>query len=371
MLFYVFWEAMLIPMYLCIGIWGSEQRSYAAIKFFLYTFLGSTLLLIAILFLAFKANSFYILDFYPLQLTLSQQLLIFAAFFLAFAVKVPMWPLHTWLPDAHTQAPAGGSVILAALMLKVGAYGFFRFCLPIVPDACAYVAVPMIVLSLWAIGYIGFIALAQSDMKRLIAYSSVAHMGFVTLGLFVIYKVFSITGDLYDSQLALEGAMVQMISHAFGSGAMFLAFGIVYDKLHTRVINNFGGLAKKMPYFAAFFLLFCLTNVGVPGTAGFVGEFMVILGVFKASFWLSFFAALTLIVAATYTLSMYKRVFYGEYNESLPANLTDISALEQMTLWLLAIAIFVIGLFPEVILAPMHASIANLLGLALQSKIIL
>ena len=364
MLFYIFWEAMLIPMYLCIGIWGSGNRSYAAIKFFLYTFFGSTLLLIALLYLGFKVGSFSILSFANQGLVFKEQVLIFIAFFLAFAVKVPMWPVHTWLPDAHTEAPAGGSVILAALMLKVGAYGFFRFCLPVVPLASQYFAPAMIVLSLFAIVYIGFIALAQTDMKRLIAYSSVAHMGFVTLGLFAIYKMTA--ADASYATMAVEGAMVQMISHAFGSGAMFLAFGIIYDKLHTRTIADFGGLATKMPYFAAFFMIFALSNIGLPGTAGFVGEFLVIVGVFKASFWLSFFAAITVIVSASYTLWMYKRVFYGKTSELVEAKCdSDVSQYDRIALWLLVAAIFWVGLHPQVLLTPMHATISNLVEAAI------
>jgi NADH-quinone oxidoreductase subunit M len=363
-LFYVFWEAMLIPMYLCIGIWGSGKRSYAAIKFFLYTFFGSTLLLIALLYLGFKVGTFNILSFYNSALSFQEQILIFIAFFLAFAVKVPMWPMHTWLPDAHTEAPAGGSVILAALMLKVGAYGFFRFCLPVVPLASSYFAPAMIVLSLFAIVYIGFIALAQTDMKRLIAYSSVAHMGFVTLGLFAIYKIDA--SDVLYATMAVEGAMVQMIAHAFGSGAMFLAFGIIYDKLHTRTIDDFGGVATKMPYFAAFFMIFALSNIGLPGTAGFVGEFLVIVGVFKASFWLSFFAAITLIVSASYTLWMYKRVFYGTTSDIVAAKCdSDVSSYDQVALWLLVAAIFAIGLYPQLLLSPMHATISNLVKTAI------
>lgn len=363
MLFYIFWEAMLIPMYLCIGIWGSGRRSYAAVKFFLYTFFGSTLLLIALLYLGLKAGNFSILGFHNVPLVFSAQILIFIAFFLAFAVKVPMWPVHTWLPDAHTEAPAGGSVILAALMLKVGAYGFFRFCLPVVPLASSYFAPAMIALSLFAIVYIGFIALAQTDMKRLIAYSSVAHMGFVTLGLFAIYKMTA--ADVKYATMAVEGAMVQMISHAFGSGAMFLAFGIIYDKLHTRAIADFGGVASKMPYFAAFFMVFALANIGLPGTAGFVGEFLVIVGVFKASFWLSFFAAVTLIVSASYTLWMYKRVFYGKVSALVEAKAdSDVCGYDKIALWLLVAAIFVIGVYPQLLLTPMHATISNLVKTA-------
>ena len=310
-----------------------------------------------------------IASFYPLPLSFTAQLLIFIAFFVSFGVKVPMWPVHTWLPDAHTQAPAGGSVILAALMLKVGAYGFFRFCLPIVPDASAYCAPLMIGLSLLAIVYIGIVALAQTDMKRLIAYSSAAHMGFVTLGLFAVYQLFDVTHQAASGQMVLEGAMVQMIAHAFGSGAMFLAFGILYDKYHTRTITDFGGLATRMPYFAAFFMVFCLANVGLPGTSGFVGEFMVILGVFKASFWLSTVAAMTLIISASYTLWMYRRVFYGKPNDALV--MADIDAYDTMVLWLLVIAIFAIGLYPDFLLQPMHATVASLSQLAVKSKLII
>ena len=309
-LFYVFWEGMLIPMYLSIGIWGSENRSYASIKFFLYTFLGSAIMLAALLYLHFHANSFSILSFYQLQLSQSVQNWIFIAFLLAFAVKVPMWPVHTWLPDAHTEAPAGGSVVLAALMLKMGVYGFLRFSLPIVPDACRYFEWLMIVLSLIAVVYIGLVAIAQQDMKKLIAYSSIAHMGFATLGCFMIFNIIENTGNLADAYMSLEGGMVQMISHAFSSGAMFVVIGILYDKLHTRLIGDYGGVANKMPILAAFFMLFAMANVGLPGTSGFVGEFMVILSGIHANFWITFFAAMTLILSASYTLWMYKRVFF-------------------------------------------------------------
>ncbi|MEE3003425.1 MAG: NADH-quinone oxidoreductase subunit M [Pseudomonadota bacterium] len=370
-LYFIFWEAMLIPMYLCIGIWGSEDRSYAAIKFFLYTFLGSTLLLISILYLGTVAKNFDIASFYVIKLSFLEQILIFIAFLLSFGVKVPMWPIHTWLPDAHTQAPAGGSIILAALMLKVGAYGFFRFCLPIVPDACLYLSNIMVIVSLIAVVYIGAVALAQTDMKRLIAYSSVAHMGFVTLGLFVIYNIFRVTSHYADAAVVLEGAMIQMIAHAFGSGAMFLAFGIIYEKVHTRSISDFGGLATKMPYFAAFFMIFALANVGLPGTSGFVGEFMIILGVLKANFWISFTAAVTLIISASYTLWMYKRVFYGVVGPKLSGPLTDVNHHEKLVLWLLVVAIFVIGVYPDFLLKPMHATINNLLAASFKSKLIL
>lgn len=369
MLFYVFWEAMLIPMYLAIGIWGSQNRSYAAIKFFLYTFLGSALMLIALLYLGMKAESFSIPNFYAISLTLTTQVLIFLAFLLAFAVKVPMWPVHTWLPDAHTEAPAGGSVILAALMLKVGGYGFFRFSMPITPDASHALDWLMIGLSLIAIVYIGLIALAQTDMKRLIAYSSVAHMGFVTLGCFMIYMIVKASGNNHDAFMGLEGAMVQMISHGFGSGALFLGFGMLYERMHTREIKNFGGIATTMPVFAALFMVFAMSNVGLPGTSGFVGEFMVILSAFKANFWIAFAAALTLIIGASYTLWMYKRVFYGEVTSDQVASLKDVDWLEWSVLMMLVLAIFLIGFYPESLLRVMHASIDHLVQLSLQSKL--
>lgn len=369
LLFYVFWEAMLIPMYLAIGIWGSQNRSYAAIKFFLYTFLGSALMLIVMLYLGMRADSFSIPSFYGIPLTMIQQVLIFLAFLLAFAVKVPMWPVHTWLPDAHTEAPAGGSVILAALMLKVGGYGFFRFSMPIAPDASHALDWLMIGLSLLAIVYIGLIALAQTDMKRLIAYSSVAHMGFVTLGCFMIYMIVKATGNHQDAFMGLEGAMVQMISHGFGSGALFLGFGMLYDRLHTREIIKFGGIANTMPVYAALFMVFAMSNVGLPGTSGFVGEFMVILSAFKANFWIAFSAALTLIIGASYTLWMYKRVFYGDVANDEIAKLKDVSWLEWSVLMMLVVAIFIIGFYPESLLRVMHSSIDHLIQLSLQSKL--
>jgi NADH-quinone oxidoreductase subunit M len=368
-LFYVFWEGMLIPMYLSIGIWGSENRSYAAIKFFLYTFLGSALMLIALLFLGLKAGSFFIPDFYPLKLTANEQLLLFLGFLLAFAVKIPMWPVHTWLPDAHTEAPAGGSVILAALMLKIGGYGFLRFSLPITPDASHALGWLMIVLSLIAIVYIGFIAIAQTDMKRLIAYSSVAHMGFVTLGCFMFYIISSRTGNVQQAYMSLEGAMVQMISHAFGAGAMFLGFGMLYEQYHTRRIKDFGGIAQTMPFFAAFFMIFAMSNVALPGTSGFVGEFLVILSAFRASFWVTFTCALTLIIGASYTLWMYKRVFFGPVVSERVATLVDVDWLERVLFILLAVPIFFIGLYPKPLLDIFHASIGHLLELGLLSKL--
>jgi NADH-quinone oxidoreductase subunit M len=369
LLFYIFWEGMLIPMYLSIGIWGSENRSYAAIKFFLFTFLGSALMLVAILYLRIQVNSFYILDFYEAPLSMTVQILIFIAFLLAFAVKVPMWPVHTWLPDAHTEAPAGGSVVLAALMLKMGAYGFLRFSLPIAPDASQALDWFMIVLSLIAVVYIGLIAIAQKDMKRLIAYSSVSHMGFVTLGCFMVFIIVGKTGDLADAYMSLEGAMVQMISHAFGSGAMFLGFGMLYERLHTRQISNFGGIAKSMPIFTAFFLIFALSNIGLPGTSGFVGEFMIILSAFKASFWVALLAALTLIIGAVYTLWMFKRVFYGAIASEGVAMLKDVGKLEIIIFTLICITIFGIGLYPAPLLDMFHASVGHLLELSMRSKL--
>lgn len=368
-LFYVFWEGMLIPMYLSIGIWGSENRSYAAIKFFLYTFFGSALLLIALLYLGLKSGSFFIPDFYPLKLTAHEQMVLFIGFLLAFAVKIPMWPVHTWLPDAHTEAPAGGSVILAALMLKIGGYGFLRFSLPITPDASHYFDWLMIVLSLIAIVYIGFIAIAQTDMKRLIAYSSVAHMGFVTLGCFMLYLIIIRTGNIQEAYISLEGAMVQMISHAFGAGAMFLGFGMLYQQYHTRQIKDFGGIAQTMPVFSSFFMIFAMSNVALPGTSGFVGEFMVIMSAFKASFWITFICALTLIIGAAYTLWMYKRVFFGGTANEHVAKLVDATWLERVIFILLIFPIFFIGLYPKPLLNIFHTSIGHILELSLQTKI--
>ena len=369
-LFYVFWEAVLIPMYLSIGIWGGANRSYAAVKFFLYTFFGSALLLIALLYLGIKAGDFSVLGFYPLQLSSVEQIFIFLAFLLAFAIKVPMCPAHTWLPDAHTEAPAGGSVILAALMLKIGAYGFLRFSLPITPDACQSLSWFMIALSLLAIIYIGFIALSQTDMKRLIAYSSVAHMGFVTLGCFMIFMLVKHAGNIQDAYMSLDGAIVQMVSHAFGSGAMFIGFGMLYERMHTRQIKDFGGIAHTMPVFAALFMVFAMSNVGLPGTSGFVGEFLIILSAFKASFWIAFLAAMTLVISASYTLWMYKRVFYGPINNDAVSKLHDIDALEKLILLLLAAAVFWFGLYPQSLLNVLHASVGHLLDLAVKTKLV-
>jgi NADH-quinone oxidoreductase subunit M len=368
MLFYVFWEAMLIPMFLIIGIWGGPRRVYASIKFFLYTFLGSLFMLVALLYLYFNGGSFAILDMHRALLTLGEQQWIFIAFLLAFAVKVPMLPVHTWLPDAHVEAPTGGSVILAAVMLKMGGYGFVRFSLPITPDACASLDWLMIGLSLLAIVYIGFVALAQQDMKKLIAYSSIAHMGFVTLGFFTAFRIYANTGDWQDAAMGIEGGMVQMISHGFISGALFLCVGVMYDRIHSRQINDYGGVINTMPKFAAFMMLFALANAGMPGTSGFVGEFMVILGAFKASFWFSFFAGATLIIGAAYTLWMYKRVIFGEVRHASVAALEDISARETAVLAALAVAVLVVGIWPAPLLDVMHASVDQLLEQISQPK---
>ncbi|MDN3518852.1 NADH-quinone oxidoreductase subunit M [Aquisalimonas lutea] len=360
-LFYVFWEAILVPMFLIIGIWGGAERIYATIKFFLYTFVGSVLMLVAVIYLQFQAGSFSIPDMYGLDLPLATQLWLFVAFLLAFAIKVPMWPVHTWLPDAHVQAPTGGSVILAAIMLKLGAYGFVRFALPIVPEASMHLDWLMILLSLIAVVYIGFVAMMQQDLKKLIAYSSIAHMGFVTLGFFVIFQVVARTGDQAGALLALEGAMVQMVSHGFVSGAMFLCVGVLYDRMHTRMISEYGGVAHRMPVFAGLFVLFGMANAGLPGTSGFVGEFMVILGSFQANFWYAFLAGLTLILGAAYTLWMIKRVMYGPVANDNVGALEDVDPGEKLVLGLLAVAVLWLGLWPAPLIAIMEPSLANLL----------
>jgi len=370
-LFYVFWEGMLIPMYLSIGMWGGSNRSYASIKFFLYTFLGSILMLIALLFLYNHTGVFEIQKFYGLNLDLSTQKMVFFAFLLAFAVKVPMWPVHTWLPDAHTEAPSGGSVVLAALMLKLGIYGFLRFSMPIVPDACAEMAWVMIGLSLIAIVYIGLIAIVQTDMKKLIAYSSIAHMGFATLGCFMVYIIMNRTETYKYAYMSLEGSVVQMISHAFGSGAMFLGVGMLADRYHnhSRMIKDYGGIANKMPIFAAFFMLFAMSNVGLPGTAGFVGEFMVIMSAFQADFWIALVASLTLILSAAYTLWMYKRVFFGPVESEHVEAMQDINWIEITNYVLLGIGVLFIGLYPEPILNVLHATVGHLLDQSLPAAV--
>jgi NADH-quinone oxidoreductase subunit M len=362
-LFYIFWEGMLIPMYLSIGMWGSANRSYASIKFFLFTFFGSLLMLVALIYLYNQTGSFMIQRYYGLPLDLVTQKWIFFAFLFSFAVKVPMWPLHTWLPDAHTEAPAGGSVVLAALMLKLGVYGFLRFSMPIVPLACETLAWMMIVLSLIAIVYIGLIAIVQADMKKLIAYSSIAHMGFATLGCFMVYDIVSNVHSLQDAYMSLEGAVIQMIAHAFGSGAMFLGVGMLAERFynHSRLIKDYGGVANTMPIFAAFFMLFALSNVGLPGTAGFVGEFMIILSAFQTHFWVAFFAAMTLILSASYTLWMYKRVFFGPVNNDSIAGFQDVTWTEKINYILLAAGVFFVGLYPQPIINVLRVTIGHLL----------
>jgi len=369
MLFYVFWEALLIPMFVVIGIWGGPRRVYATIKFFLYTFLGSVFMLVSLIYMYFQADSFAILDFHALKLGLTAQILIFIAFLLAFAVKVPMWPVHTWLPDAHVEAPTGGSVILAAIMLKLGAYGFLRFSLPITPDASRELDWLMIALSLIAVVYIGFVALVQKDMKKLVAYSSISHMGFVTLGFFIAFTIFENTGSWKGAAMGIEGGIVQMISHGFISGAMFLSIGVLYDRVHSREIAAYGGVTNTMPTFAAFAVLFAMANAGLPGTSGFVGEFMVILSAFKANFWFAFFAALTLIIGAAYTLWMVKRVFFGEVANDNVAKLKDINAREFIILGTLAVAVLFFGIYPAPLLDVMEASVQHLLEHIAQSKL--
>ena len=367
-LFYIFWEATLIPMYLIIGIWGSENRVYAAIKFFLYTFLGSVLMLASFLYMGYIAGSFKIEAFYAIKLSMSAQTLIFIAFFLGFAIKIPMFPVHTWLPDAHTEAPAGGSVILAAILLKLGAYGFIRFSLPIVPDACSKYATLMVVLSLIAVVYIGLIAIVQKDLKRLIAYSSISHMGFVTLGCFAIFAIAHNSG-LNNAGLILEGAIVVMISHAFVSSAMFAGVGYIYDRMHTRQLSDFGGIVNTMPVFASFFMLFAMANAGLPGTSGFVGEFMVIVGSIKAGFWVAFWAASTLVIGAAYTLWMYKRVIFGPVANEKVAALKDISGFELSAYVLLAIMVIAMGVYPKPMLEYVHQTVSHTLALADKSKL--
>ncbi|MBK7332854.1 MAG: NADH-quinone oxidoreductase subunit M [Betaproteobacteria bacterium] len=356
-LFYVFFEAMLIPMYLIIGIWGGPRRVYAAIKFFLYTLLGSLLMLVALVYLYNVTESFALQDWYRVPLSLPVQIALFAAFFLAFSVKVPMWPVHTWLPDAHVEAPTGGSVILAAITLKIGAYGFIRFILPILPDASRYLSGFVIVLSLVAVIYIGFVALVQADMKKLIAYSSISHMGFVTLGFFLF------------SPLGVEGALAQMISHGFVSAAMFLCVGVLYDRMHSRQIADYGGVVNTMPKFAAFMVFFAMANAGLPATSGFVGEFLVILAAVKANPWLGFAAALTLILGAAYTLWMVKRVVFGAVANPHVAALTDVSRREFWLLAVVAVAVLAMGIWPKPFVDVMHVSVIDLLAHVAKSKL--
>jgi NADH-quinone oxidoreductase subunit M len=355
-LFYLFFEAMLIPMFLIIGIWGGPRRVYAAVKFFLYTLLGSLLMLAAFIYLYNVTNgSFSILDFHKVPLGIAAQTVLFFAFFASFAVKVPMWPVHTWLPDAHVEAPTGGSVVLAAITLKIGAYGFLRFNLPIVPDASAALSGFMIALSLIAIVYIGFVALAQTDMKKLVAYSSISHMGFVTLGLFLF------SGQQMGSVVGIEGSLVQMVSHGFISAAMFLCIGVLYDRVHSREISAYGGVVNTMPKFAFFAVLFGMANAGLPGTSGFIGEFLVILATMKINFWIAFAAATTLILGAAYTLWMVKRVIFGAVANADVKALTDINSREMLILSILAVLVLAMGIYPKPFTDVMHVSVDALI----------
>lgn len=356
-LYYVFWEAMLIPMFLVIGVWGGPNRVYATVKFFLYTLLGSLLMLVAFIYLYHQTGSFEIVDYYNFPMPLNVQVLIFLAFFAAFAVKIPMWPVHTWLPDAHVEAPTGGSVVLAAIALKLGGYSFLRFAMPIAPDAANYLSGFMITLSLIAIVYIALVALVQKDMKKLIAYSSISHMGFVTLGFFIF------------NNLGLEGAMVQMVSHGFISAAMFLCVGVLYDRVHSRQIEAYGGVANTMPAFAAFAVFFAMANSGLPGTSGFVGEFMVILGAIQVNFWYAFLASFTLIFGAAYTLWMVKRVFYGEIANEHVAALKDLNKREFLILAILALLVLALGVYPQPLTDMTNATVTQLLSHLAQSKL--
>ncbi|MBT3062685.1 MAG: NADH-quinone oxidoreductase subunit M [Candidatus Thiodiazotropha sp. (ex Lucina pensylvanica)] len=368
MLFYVYWEAMLIPMFLIIGVWGGPNRVYATIKFFLYTFFGSVFMLVALIYMYFQSGSFDILGYHTLKLDLTEQILIFIAFLLAFAVKVPMWPVHTWLPDAHVEAPTGGSVILAAIMLKIGGYGFLRFSLPITPDASHTLDWLIIGMSLIAVVYIGFVALIQQDMKKLIAYSSIAHMGFVTLGFFIVF-IISQNNAGSGAALGVEGGMVQMVSHGFISAALFLCVGVLYDRLHSREIKDYGGVINTMPVFGAFMVFFAMANAGLPGTSGFVGEFMVILASFRADFWYAFLAATTLIIGAAYTLWMVKRVVFGDVTNEGVAALQDMNQREYIVLGTLAAAVLLLGLWPAPLVEVMDASVNNLLQHIAVSKL--
>jgi len=369
LLFYFFWEAMLIPMFLIIGVWGGPRRVYATLKFFLYTFLGSVFMLVALIYMLLKTSDFSIAAFHALPLTATEQMWIFFAFLAAFAVKIPMVPVHTWLPDAHVEAPTGGSVVLAAIMLKMGGYGFLRFSLPITPDASREFDWVLITLSLIAVVYIGFVALVQTDMKKLIAYSSIAHMGFVTLGSFLVYDIVEGTQTLQGAGMGIDGAMVQMVSHGLISGALFLCVGVMYDRVHSREISAYGGVVNTMPKFAAFMVLFSLANAGLPGTSGFVGEFLVIIAAFKANFWYAFLASVTLILGAAYTLWLVKRVIFGEVANHHVAELQDLNFREFTILGMLAVAVLAVGLWPAPLLEVMQATVQHLVQQIAASKL--
>lgn len=369
LLFYVFFEAMLIPMFILIGIWGGPRRVYATLKFFIYTFLGSIFMLIGLIYLYLKAGTFDLHTLAALPLTLKEQSWLFFAFLIAFAVKVPMVPVHTWLPDAHVEAPTGGSVVLAAVMLKIGGYGFLRFSLPIVPDASAQFAWLVILLSLIAVVYIGYVALVQEDMKKLVAYSSVAHMGFVTLGVFIAFMLVREHGNTDAARLGMQGAMVQMISHGFVSGAMFSCIGVLYDRLHTRLIKDYGGVINVMPWFGFFYVFFAMANCGLPGTSGFVGEFMVILSSFSANPWIALFAAFTLIIGAAYTLWLVKRVLWGDITNPHVAEMTDINGREVFVLGAFAAAVLVLGVWPEPLTHLMDSSVNQLVQALANHKV--
>ncbi|MBJ6980763.1 MULTISPECIES: NADH-quinone oxidoreductase subunit M [unclassified Luteimonas] len=369
MLFYVFFEGMLIPMFIIIGVWGGPRRVYASVKFFLYTFLGSVFMLVGLIYLYLKAGSWQLPDLYALPLDATEQAWLFFAFLIAFAVKVPMFPVHTWLPDAHVEAPTGGSVILAAIMLKIGGYGFLRFSLPIVPDAGHEWAWLMIALSLIAVVYVGMVALVQDDMKKLIAYSSVAHMGFVTLGTFIAFALVRDVGNTDAARLGLQGAMVQMVSHGFISGAMFSCVGVLYDRMHTRMIRDYGGVANVMPWFAVLFVFFGMANAGLPGTSGFVGEFMIVLASFQHHPLIAFTAALTLIISAGYTLWLVKRVLYGEIGNAHVAEMKDINGREILVLGVFAAGVLLIGVWPKPLIDLMEPSIAQLATMLANSKL--